>query len=55
MKEMGREGLISPQEELHITLPVGWRSVAEIEAPFCDGPFAGLSLEHATIVEAPDP
>jgi hypothetical protein len=55
VKEMGREGLISPQEELRITLPVGWRSVADIEAPFCDGPFAGLSLEHATVMEAPDP
>jgi hypothetical protein len=55
VKEMGREGLFSPQEELHITLPEGWRSLPEIESPFCDGPFAGLSLEHATIMEAPDP
>jgi hypothetical protein len=55
VKEMGREGLISPKKELYISLPVGWRSVAEIEAPFCDGPFAGLSLEHASIVGAPDP
>jgi hypothetical protein len=55
VKEMGQEGLISPQEELHITFPVGWRSVADIEAPFCDGPFAGLSLELATVMEGPDP
>jgi cyclopropane-fatty-acyl-phospholipid synthase len=55
VKEMGREGLISPQEELHITAPVGWRSIADIEAPFCGGPFAGLSLEHATVIEGPDP
>ena len=52
---MGREGLVSPQEELRITLPVAWRSVADIEAPFSDGQFAGLSLEHAAVMEGPDP
>jgi hypothetical protein len=55
VKEMGREGLITPQEEFRITLPTGTRSVADIEAPFCDGRFAGLSLEHATVIEGPDP
>jgi hypothetical protein len=55
VKEIGREGLISPQEELRITLPAAFRSLTEIEAPFCDGSFAGLTLEHATIVEGPDP
>jgi len=55
VKEMGREGVISPQEVLRITFPVGWRSVADIEAPFCDGRFAGLSLEHAAVMAAADP
>ena len=55
VKDMGREGLITPQEELRITLPIGLRSVADIEAPFCDGPFAGLSLEHAAVMEGRDP
>jgi hypothetical protein len=53
--EMGREGLLSPQEQLRITLPMGGRSVEDMKAPFAEGPFAGLSLEHVDVIEAPDP
>ena len=52
--EMGRDGLLSEQEQLRITIPIGQRSMTEIKAPFADkGRFAGLELEHAEIVQIP--
>lgn len=53
--ELRDEGLLSDDDLLHMTAPSAGRSVAQIEAPFADGPFAGLHLAHLAIVEAPDP
>ena len=53
--EMGREGLLSPAEQLRITLPIAGRSVEDVKAPFAEGAFAHLSLEHVAVIEAPDP
>ena len=52
---MAHEGLISAKELTRFTIPVAGRTVADIEAPFAGGRFAGLSLEHVEVVEAPDP
>jgi hypothetical protein len=53
---MGRDGLLSPEEQLRITVPVGQRTLAEIKAPFVDnGRFAGFELQHAAILDGPDP
>ena len=53
--EMADEGLISANELARFTIAVAGRSIEDIEAPFAGGPFAGLSLEHAEVVPAPDP
>lgn len=54
--ELGRAGLLSPDEQLRITMPTHQRTVAEIEAPFAgDGRFAGLRLEHVELAQVPDP
>lgn len=53
--EIGRDGLLTAEEQLHMTCPSAGRSVEAIEAPFADGLFAGLSLEHISVVAAPDP
>src|SRR5271165_3901215 len=34
--EMGRDGVLSEQEQLRITIPAGYRSMTEIKAPFAD-------------------
>ncbi len=53
--QMADKGLISAEELTRFTLPVAGRTVADIETPFTDGRFAGLCLEHAGVVQAPDP
>ncbi len=54
--DMGRAGLLSEQEQLRITLPTAGRSLSDIQAPFAEqGHFEGLQLEHAEIIEGPDP
>ena len=53
--EMADEGLLSPAELTRFTVPVFGRTVADLKAPFAAGSFFGLSLEHAEVVEAPDP
>lgn len=53
--EMADEGLISPVELARFTVPVVGRTLADLQAPFADGPFLGLTLDHAAVVEAPDP
>ena len=53
--DMVRDGLLTPDEQLHMTCPSAARSVESIEAPFVDGLFAGLSLDHLSVVQAPDP
>src|SRR5262249_3446474 len=53
---MGRDGLLSPEEQLRITVPVGQRTLAGIKAPFSDNSrFAGFEMEHAAIFDGPGP
>jgi len=54
--EAGRDGLLTSQQQLQITLPIWYRSMAELKAPFGVGnQFAGLQLEHIEATTAPDP
>jgi len=53
--EMADEGRISVDALARFTVAAAGRSIEDIEAPFADGPFAGLLLEHAEVVPAPDP
>ena len=54
--EAARDGLLTTQQQLHITLPIWYRSMAELKAPFGAGnQFAGLQLEHVEATTAPDP
>ena len=55
VQEMGRDGLLSDQEQLRITRPYVQRSEADIKAPFISGTFAGLEIEHVGVFEVPDP
>lgn len=55
VQEMGQEGLLSDDEQLRITRPYVQRSKADIKAPFVDGTFAGLEIEHLEVFEVPDP
>ena len=56
MVEAGEEGLLTEQEQLRITMPIRYRSLAELKAPFGDeGRFAGLRLEHIEATHTPDP
>ncbi len=52
---MGRDGLLSADERARITFPSAGRSAADLRAPFEEGPFDGLALEHVSGVETPDP
>src|SRR3546814_19278241 len=38
-----------------MTAPSAGRSVEQIEEPFKNGLFAGLSLDHVSVVQVPDP
>lgn len=50
------EGKLTERELLGITVPIWYRSPAELRAPFgTDGKLAGLSLEHMETTSAPDP
>ena len=53
--EMAEEGLVSREELLRFTAPAAGRTVEALAAPFVDGPFNGLSLDHAEVMLAPDP
>ena len=54
--ELGREGKITESEQLGITVPIWYRSVAELRAPFeFGGQFAGLRIQHMEAISAPDP
>jgi hypothetical protein len=55
LSDMGSEGLLTAPELLHMTNPSAGRSIRQIAAPFERGLFAGLSLAHCSLVEAPDP
>lgn len=54
--DLGAAGSLSPDEQRRVTIPVSPRRLGDIEAPFARGRrFAGLRLERAEIVTAPDP
>jgi len=53
--EMADDGLLSPVELERFNTPVYGRTLADLQAPFADGPFRGLGLDHAEVLEAPDP
>ena len=54
--DLGQEGVLSRDEQTRLTIPVGARPVEAINEPFdATGSFAGLRLEHAAIVDVPDP
>lgn len=53
--DMERDRLLTPNELLRLTSPSAGRSAEQIGAPFRGGHFAGLSLNHVSLVEAPDP
>lgn len=53
--EMAQEDLISADELTRFTVPAAGRTVAALAAPFADGPFEGLTLDHAEVMLAPDP
>lgn len=54
--DMWKEGLLSDAEKLRINLPLGPRDINAIKEPFEEnGLFAGLRLEHAEVMQSPDP
>ena len=54
--ELGSEGVLSRDELTRLTIPVGGRTVEDIRVPFdANNRFAGLTLEHAELVDVPDP
>jgi hypothetical protein len=54
--ELGHEGRLTESEQLRMTLPIWYRSIAELKEPFgSEGEFAGLRLEHLEATSAPDP
>jgi SAM dependent carboxyl methyltransferase len=54
--EVATEGKLTERDLLAITVPIWYRSLAELRAPFgTDGKFAALSLEHMETTSAPDP
>jgi hypothetical protein len=53
--DMADDGLLSPGELLRFTTPAAGRGTDDLKAPFADGLFFGLTLEHAVVLEAPDP
>ena len=50
--EMGREGLLSDEEQLRITRPYVQRSEGDIRAPFVSGTFAGLGMDWSGTTRA---
>jgi hypothetical protein len=53
--DMADDGLLSPGELLRFTTPAAGRWTDDLKAPFTDGSYCGLTLEHAVVLEAPDP
>jgi hypothetical protein len=53
--DMAGEDLLNLAELTRFTIPVAGRTEADLQAPFAAGAFHGLSLEHAKVLEAPDP
>ena len=56
VQDLGREGLLSDDEQLRMTLPIAGRSIDDIRAPFGEqGKFADLKIEKVEILKVPDP
>jgi SAM dependent carboxyl methyltransferase len=56
MEDQCKGGLLSTGELRGMTIPIGFRTLDDIKAPFlADGQFAGLELEHAEYLKIPDP
>ena len=53
--EMADEGLLTRAELTRFTVPTSGRTIADLNLPFAGGSFFGLSLQHAEVIEAPDP
>jgi hypothetical protein len=54
--DLGKEDVLSADERTRLTVPVSARTVEAVSEPFeATGKFAGLRLEHAMLVEVPDP
>lgn len=54
--ELGTERRLTESEQLRMTVPIWYRSMAELRAPFASGDeFAGLRLQHLEATSAPDP
>ncbi len=54
--DMRKDGLLSQREQEQITIPIGLRSLEDIQAPFRQsGYFAELELEHLDLVKVSDP
>ena len=56
IEDQGRAGLLSSEELRRLTIPIGFRTLDDIRAPFtANGQFAGLRLENAEFFKIPDP
>lgn len=54
--ELGKERKFTESEQLRLTIPIWYRSMAELRAPFASGDeFAGLRLQHLEATSATDP
>lgn len=54
--DMKTEGWLSEPERKHLTIPIGLRTLAEIEQPFMQaGGFADLALDHLELFKLTDP
>ena len=56
IEDQVRAGLLSPEELRRLSIPIGFRTLDDIRAPFAvNGQFAGLKLEHSELFKIPDP
>jgi len=56
IEDQGHAGLLSSAELSRLTIPIGFRTLDDIAAPFAaNGQFAGLRLDHAEFFKIPDP
>ena len=56
IQDLGRDGHLSEEERLHITLPIATRSIEDIRAPFAEhGAYAGLRIDKVDILRVLDP
>ena len=54
--ELGTQGKLTESERIRMTIPIWYRSMAELRAPFASGyEFAGLRLQYLEAMSAPDP